>query len=113
MGRVRGRTPDTPAAERRAGHGRPQVGDDPQHDDWRARRKVGATLAVPPLPTGSLASARPPAGKGCASGLRKKRPQAPLASGRFEAPLKVSAPEGMSDPRSHQGECQGPAGGAR
>ena len=64
MGRVRGRTPDTPAAARRAGHGRPWVGDDPPHDDWRARRKVRATLAVHPLPTGSLASSRPPAA-GC------------------------------------------------
>ena len=109
---VRGRAPDTPAAERRAGSGQRQASGDPERYGWRARRKVGGTVPLPPEPTRSLAPPRPPSGKGFASGLRKNRPQATLASGRSEAPLKVSAPGGMSDPRSHQGECAGPAGGS-
>jgi len=67
-------------------------------------------VPLPPEPTRSLAPPRPPSGKGFASGLRKNRPQATLASGRSEAHLKVSAPGGMADPLSHQGECAGPAG---
>ena len=97
----------TPAEEHRAGGGSRPAGGEPGAAGWPARRKVGGTVVLPPAPTGSLAPPRPPSGKGCASGLRKNRPQATLASGRSEARLKVSAPGGMSDPLSHQGECQG------
>jgi hypothetical protein len=58
----------------------------------RPQERPGAR-GTPPEPTGSLAPPRPPPGKGCARSLRKRRPQAPLASGRSEAGLGVSAPE--------------------
>ena len=94
----------------RAGGGVLQGGSTRARCSGPARRKVGGTVPLRPEPTRSVAPPRPPSGKGCASGLRKNRPQATLASGRSEARLKVSAPGGMSDTPVSPGGMRGASG---